>query len=141
MKGTARIELRDEAVVALCLAASNVTVLPARPWPLDAALQRLAVLLPPESPYAEAAALHGAAAQRGTGGTERLLRLLAEAGRVSQLGTGAGAAWAFDSTWAAEWSELLGGLGPREGSAFRVAGQVLASCVSTWRSALSRASV
>lgn len=133
--------MRDEAVVGLCLAASGVTELPARPWPLDAAFQRLAALLRSDSPYAASAA-HAApdGSRRGDVGTERLLRLLAQAGRAGQHGKGASAGWRFDPAWTAGWTELLGGLPARDRAAFDDAGQVLASCVSTWRSAASRAS-
>jgi hypothetical protein len=136
------IGLREEAVVGLCLAASGAGVLPARAWPLDAAFQRLAGQLSPDSSYAAAVAgMAPSRGRRGTGETERLLRLLAEAGRVRQHGTGPAAAWAFEAEWAAGWGELLGGLGTKDRAAFYEAGQVLASCVSTWRSALSRTSV
>lgn len=133
--------MRDEAVVGLCVAASGADAVPARPWPLDAAFQRLAAGLDAGSAYAPAAAEHQPSAERrGTGGAERLLRGLAAAGLVGQGGTGAAAAWMFDADWTGGWSQLLDGLGPQDRAAFEDAGQVLASCVSTWRSALSRAS-
>lgn len=81
-----------------------------------------------------------AGSRRGDIGTERLLRWLAQAGRANQHGKGMSAGWRFDPAWTAGWTELLGGLAEPDRGAFDEAGQVLASCVSTWRSALSRAS-
>lgn len=141
MESTAAIGLRDEAVVGLCLAAAGAVVLPARAWPLDAAFQRLAARLPRESPYAESVVGRvPSSRRRGTGGAERLLRLLATTGVAGQAGSGSAALWVFDADWSAGWRELLGGLGAADREAFFEAGQVLASCVSTWRSALSSAS-
>lgn len=122
------ISLAQEAAIGLILAAAQERSIPARPWPLAAAMQDLARTLPAQSPFTDACPSKGNPTRK----LEDSIRMLVNRGHAIGSGRGVEAVWIFQERWVEGWATVLDGLDETDRNDWSRAAQVLTSCLSIW---------
>jgi hypothetical protein len=128
-------ETTNELVVALLLAAAKAPRVPARCWPLEIALERLAVEMPKDSALSHRLTRWTRTtsdAGRTFAGIDSLLRDLALRGTVRVEGAGWDAGYRLTERALAEARALIGALSSSERRALQRAAQRLVASLSIW---------
>lgn len=129
--------LREEACIGLLLGLSGQNRLPAEPWPLTAACQRLAKVLPDGSPHAGAHLT--LRSEDRDHRTRSWVRALGTAGHAQPREEGMRAYWHFSDSWLEGWRAVGESLPRTEVTSWHDAAQVLTTSLSIWEKTLAAA--
>jgi len=132
--GRSEVEITPAALVGLICAAGGLEVIPARAWPVEAAIEVLQQLAPADGPVRRAAERWSGRrpAAPGLPGVRPALRQLAAVGSLAPDGCGWRAGWRIAATWSEFHLGLLAGLQPADRAAVQSAGQLAAEMSSSW---------
>lgn len=132
--GGSEVQITPAALVGLICAAGGLEVIPARAWPVEAAIEVLQQRAPADGPVRRAADRWPGRRPAGPGlrGVRASLRQLAAVGWVAPDGSGWRAGWRIATAWSEFHLGLLAGLQPADRAAVQSAGQLAAEMSSSW---------
>lgn len=128
------MEVTPVALIGLICAAGGIELVPARAWPVEAAIEQLRTSAPAGRVVRRAAQRWSGTRCEGYGvaGVAAALRQLVAAGRAVPEGTGWDAGWRLRPEWLSAHEVLLSGLDTSERAAVLAAGQLAAEMSSRW---------
>lgn len=128
------MEVTPVVLIGLICAAGGIHVLPARAWPLEAAIEELQNRSPVGGPVRRAAERWSGRRSEGYGvaGVTVALRRLASVGRVAPEGSGWEAGWRLEPEWLSKHEALLANLDAADREAVLSVGHLAAEMSSRW---------